>query len=500
MEIFIYLILVLIPAMFGSGLFFSKLFMRVNIQIIGVWLTFIGFLLVAWKAIGSQLFPVIGWGFGLELLGLILSLFILFVSGIVHLFSARYMAGDQKLNHFFAKLGFLTSSLLLLIGSDHLILMLVFWTTSNFLLANLMIHKGDWSASRNSGILMFKLSALGSGSIALAILILFQFFGTFSLYEILENQNLMTYPLKWIVLSLLINAALIQSGAWPFHKWLISSLNSPTPVSGLMHAGLVNGGGFLLARFAPLFIEANGLLNLLFFLGLISIILGTIWKLMQNNIKKMLACSTMAQMGFMLMQCGGGLFSAAIAHLLWHGLFKCYLFLNSGSAILEKRDLDSKKSRWKYFVSLLAGAPGAYGFALILGVSINNWTTEVILITFSWLAAAQIAYSILHKGSIWVQILVGSIGSFVFGIIYGSSVYLIKTIVSPLGIDTVLQLHPIHVIGTGIVTLISIAINLNLFTVLSSRPLYVRMLNFSQSHAKTMTLLRGEYKYLSDLK
>ena len=305
----------------------------------------------------------------------------------------------------------------------------------------------------------------------------------------------MAYPLKWTILFLLISAALIQSGAWPFHKWLISSLNSPTPVSGLMHAGLVNGGGFLLARFAPLFIEANAALNLLFVLGLISVVLGTIWKLMQNNIKKMLACSTMAQMGFMLMQCGLGLFSAAIAHLLWHGLFKCYLFLNSGSAILEKRDLDSKKSGWKYVASLLAGLPGAYGFALVLGISRHNWTTEAVLIAFSWLAAAQIAYSILRKGSIWIQILLGSIGSFVFGIIYGSSVYLIKTIVSPLGIDAVLPLHPMHVVGIGIVTLIYIGINLNLFAVLSSRPLYVRMLNFSQSHPKTMTLIRSEYKY-----
>lgn len=424
-----------------------------------------------------------------------LSLFILFVSGIVHLYSARYMAGDQKFNCFFVKLGLLTSSLLLMIESDHLILMLIFWITSNLFLASLMIHKGDWSASKNSGILMFKLSALGAGSIALAVLILFQSFGTFSLYQILENQSLMTYPLKWIVLSLLIVAALIQSGAWPFHKWLISSLNSPTPVSGLMHAGLVNGGGFLLTRFAPLFVEAKALLNLLFAFGLVSVVLGTGWKLMQNSIKKMLACSTMAQMGFMLMQCALGLFSAAIAHLLWHGLFKCYLFLNSGSAIVEKRDLDSKKSGWKYLASLLAGLPGAYAFALILGISIRDWTTEAVLIAFSWLAAGQIAYSILRKGWMWFQILVGSIGSFVFGIIYGWTVYLIKMIVSPLGIDTVLPLHPVHVVGIGVVILISIAINLNLFSILSSRQLYVRMLNLSQSHPKTMTPIRSEYKY-----
>ncbi|MDP1608861.1 MAG: proton-conducting transporter membrane subunit [Chlamydiales bacterium] len=495
MEIFTYLALVITPAIIAAGLFFSKRFIRANIPTIGVWLTFVGLLLVGWKAATTQIFPIIGGGFRIEALGLMLSVFILFVAGIVHLFSVRYMAGDRKFKVFFTKLGLLTSSLLLMIGADHLILMLVFWTSSNLLLASLMIHKDAWSASRNSGLFMFKLSALGSGSIALAIFILFQAFGTFSLHEILENQSLITYPLKWVVLLLLILAALIQSGCWPFHKWLLSSLNSPTPVSGLMHAGLVNGGGFLLTRFAPLFSEAHTTLDLLFFLGLISVVLGTGWKLVQSNIKGMLACSTMAQMGFMLMQCGLGLFSAAIAHLFWHGLFKCYLFLNSGSAITEKRELDSKKSRLKYLAAVLAGLPGASGFALMISFSLQNWTTQTVLVAFSWLASAQIAYSILGKSSSWVRMLIGSIGSFVFGMIYGGAVYLIKFIVSPLAIDVVMPLHPIHLIGVGIVMLISIGVNLNLFSLLSSRRLYTEMLNLSQSHPKTMTLIRSEYKY-----
>lgn len=495
MEIFIYLALAIIPAIIAAGLFFSKRIFWANIQTIGVWFTLIGLSWVGWKATATQAFPIYGWAFRIDSLGLTLSLYILFVSGIIHLFSVRYMFGDKRYNYFFIKLGFLTSSLLLMIGADHLILMLVFWALSNLLLASLMIHKHDWSASRNSGILMFKLSAVGTGSIALAISILIHSFGTFSLHQILEDQSLIADPLKWIVLLLLILAALIQSGAWPFHKWLLSSLNSPTPVSGLMHAGLVNGGGFLLARFAPLFSEANTALDILFFLGLISVVLGTGSKLMQSNIKGMLACSTMAQMGFMLMQCGLGLFSAAIAHLFWHGLFKCYLFLNSGSAIVEKRELDLKKSGVKYLAALLAGLPGAYGFALIIGFSLQNWTTQTVLVAFSWLGSAQIAYSILDKGSLWVRALIGSIGSFVFGMIYGGAVYLIKFIVSPLGTDVVMPLQPIHIIGIGIVMLISVGVNLNLFSLLSSRRLYMEVLNLSQSHSKTMTPIRSEYKY-----
>ena len=108
-----------------------------------------------------------------------------------------------------------------------------------------------------------------------------------------------------------------------------------------MHAGLINGGGFLLARFAPMLAIQPPILNLIFIAGITTALLGTLWKLMQSDVKRMLACSTMGQMGFMIAQCGLGLFPAAVAHLSWHGLFKAYLFLSTGSAAKEKRlDLD----------------------------------------------------------------------------------------------------------------------------------------------------------------
>lgn len=495
MEIFTYLALAIAPAAVGVGLFLAKRLTWATISTCSVWVAFVGLAWAGWHAIGTQAFPIYGCGFRIDSLGLMLSLFVLFISGIVHLFSLRYLSGDQRFNCFFGQLGLLTSSLLFMIGADHLLFMLFFWTSSNLLLARLMIHKGDWSASSHSGLLMLKFSLLGSGLIALAVLMLFHACGSFSLHEILKTQNLMTHSAKSFILLLLILAALIQSGAWPFHKWLLSSLNSPTPVSGFMHAGLVNGGGVLLTRFAPLFSESDTALNALFSIGLVSVVLGTGWKLMQNNIKKMLACSTIAQMGFMLMQCGLGLFSAAIAHLLWHGLFKCYLFLNSGSAIQEKRDLDASKNGMKYLTSLLAGLPGAYGFALIVGFSVSHWTTEAVLIVFAWLAATQIAYSTRNKSSIWTQMIVSSVASFAFGITYGCTIYLIKLIVLPLGIDAVLPLNTIHVAGMAIVLLIYIGVNLNLFSLPFSRTIYVRMLNLSQSDQKTITSIRSEYKY-----
>ncbi len=495
MEIFIYLALATFPAMVAIGVSLLKRESLARMATRGIWLVMVGLVLVGWRASTAGSFPWNGWGFRILPLGLVLSLFILFISGIVHLFSIRYMSGDRLTNPFFIKLGFLTSSLLLMIGTDHLLLMLVFWISSNLLLANLMIHKNDWPAARNGGILMIKISFLGSGFLALAISILALSFNSFSLHEILENPNLITYPVKLTVLLFLIIAALVQSGAWPFHKWLISSLNSPTPVSGLMHAGLVNGGGFLLIRFAPLFADISLSLHIVFILGLISVILGTAWKLMQNNIKAMLACSTMAQMGFMLMQCGLGLFSAAIAHLFWHGLFKCYLFLNSGSAIQERKEPDIEKNLLKYLSALAVGFVGAYGFGLMIGFSFEHWSTKIVLIGFSWLASAQIAYSFLNKGLFWVRIAFACVGSLMFGMIYGATIYLVESFVSTMRMDANLPIHPIHIVGMGIVMLISIGIHTKMFSPFSSRRLYMEMLNLSQSHSKTKTLIRNEYKY-----
>ncbi|MGV2333173.1 MAG UNVERIFIED_CONTAM: hypothetical protein LVR18_03255 [Planctomycetaceae bacterium] len=136
----------------------------------------------------------------------------------------------------------------------------------------------------------------------------------------------------YFAMILIVVGAIMQSALFPFHKWLLSSLNSPTPVSSMMHAGIVNGGGYLLIKLAPLYNHDVLILNVIFMAGFTSAFIGTIWKLIQNNNKNMLACSTLAQMGCMIMEIGMGFFSVALAHITLHSMFKSYLFLASGSA------------------------------------------------------------------------------------------------------------------------------------------------------------------------
>ena len=186
-----------------------------------------------------------------------------------------------------------------MVFADHLLLLLAAWACSDLLLVRLMIHKSSWTAARNAGMLALKTFCLG-------------FAGSWPWF-LSAGRKLQAPPLSvgssrrqarrrhgLRRAATGRNRCDEQSAAWPFHRWLISSLNSPTPVSALMHAGLVNGGGFLLVRFAPLYARQPVLLHGLFMVGLVTAVVGTFWKLLQTDIKRMLACSTMGQMGFML--------------------------------------------------------------------------------------------------------------------------------------------------------------------------------------------------------
>ncbi|HMS45290.1 MAG TPA: proton-conducting transporter membrane subunit [Alphaproteobacteria bacterium] len=273
--------------------------------------------------------------FHLDNLALVTAGLIIFVGLSVAVFSWRYMKGDRACGNFYLRLSLIIISTLIMVSADNIILFLASWSLSNILLVLLMIHKSSWEAARKSGFLAFKNFTYGFMALAAAFAVIYLETGETSI------EAVATYPLQLtptiIAAILILAAAMTQSALWPFHRWLISSLNSPTPVSAMMHAGLINGGGFLLVRFKELYLHFPESLNIIFITGLITAFLGTLWKLLQSDVKRMLACSTMSQMGFMIMQCGLGLFSAAIAHLVWHGMFKSYFFLASGAAAQEKR-------------------------------------------------------------------------------------------------------------------------------------------------------------------
>lgn len=436
--------------------------------------------------------------FHVDALSMVIMGLVAFVSISIGSFSIRYMKGDRRHKSFFINLSALVLGVFLMVSSDHILLFLFSWIGSNVLLSRLMLHKKDWEAARQSSILALKNFALGFLFLGAALLVLYVVTGETSIQAILVKS----IETKWIITSsvLLLLAAMTQSALWPFHKWLTSSLNSPTPVSAIMHAGLVNGGGFLLARFAPLLVTQPIVLNIIFVVGIITALMGTLWKLMQSDIKRMLASSTMGQMGFMIAQCGLGLFPAAVAHLCWHGLFKAYLFLASGSAAKEKRlDLDYPPSFKHFSLALLCGALAAYMFTIASGKQLWVLDTTLFLTLLAMIAGAQFALPIL-RGNGKTKILLAVVTTSIMGSFYGLSVHLIEEALAPLAIFVPQPINILHFTAAILLTgswLAMLFIRPNHQNAHPNWALkyYVQMLNASQPHPKTITAHRNKYKF-----
>lgn len=437
--------------------------------------------------------------FHFDTLSAIMSGLIGFIGLCVAAFSWRYLKGDHGQGRFFITLGLMISALFVLVSADHIAFFLSAWAGANLLLIKLMVHKESWQAARESGRLTFKHFVFGFVAMAGGFTLLYTQTGETSI------QTLITGSYDPVILagalSLITIGAMVQCGLWPFHRWLISSLNSPTPTSAIMHAGLVNGGGFLLARLAPLYIQLPDLLTALFVVGMLTALVGTFWKLMQSDVKRMLACSTMGQMGFMIAQCGLGLFPAAVAHLCWHGVFKAYLFLASGGVAQEKRlDLGYPPSIKVFALSLLCGLAGAWTFVWAGHFNIAAGDTTLFLVGLAFIAAAQLAMPILKNAALKALPLAGVVTALA-GALYGFSVHAFESLLAPMALMQPQELNALYVIGFAALFIAWISILFGRNPERSSNMpgwmlwAYVAMLNASQPHPKTITAHRNHYQY-----
>lgn len=441
--------------------------------------------------------PILTSLFHIDALAIVMLSLILLVGAGVARFAYHYLQGDSRYRVFFGQLLLLILSMILMVCANHLIVLLSAWCFSNALLVRLMIHKAAWRAAKASGRLAAQNYGLGAIFLASACVLFYAITGETSIQALLQHNH-PSPALVWPLLLLII-AAMSQSALWPFHRWLLSSLNSPTPVSALMHAGLVNGGGFLLARFAPLYSHHQGLLTTLFVIGISSALLGTMWKLMQSDVKRMLACSTMGQMGFMMAQCGLGLFAAAITHLCLHGMFKAYLFLNSASAVQQKRlDLGYPPSVPSFIAALLCGVVGSYVFAWVSGKSWLAGDSTLVLLVVALVSCSQFALPLLrHKPLRHLPLALMATG--VFSWIYGGSIYVVSLAIQPIHAMQPQPLNGFYIIGMALLSLPWLAMLLGCHG--QTRQLcqawvdrgYVMALNASQPHANTITAHRHHY-------
>lgn len=335
--------------------------------------------------------------FLIDRLALIFVVLVLAVGLNAFVFSLSYLQGQKKYSSFLKYFIGLIGSLCLLFLSNHLILSFLAWISANFCISHLVVLKERWKPARETALLMQRNFRLGSFFLAVSIISLFFSDRGFFISEIIEKKNIKeNFDLfKQIAQISLIVAAVAQSGLIPFHKWLLSSMNLPTPVSALMHGGFIASGHFLLLRIYPLWIEDVFLSQTIFFLGSVSVILGGLWKLVQPSIKGVLVCSTLAQLGFAFMQIGAGLLPYAIAHLVMHSFFKAYLFLGSSSALGFSKPISYQSCSFsKFFVCLLSALGGTYIFLTQAQLNFFVPNTEIFLGIFVFISIFEFSKAI----------------------------------------------------------------------------------------------------------
>ena len=266
------------------------------------------------------------------------------VSFVVHVYSSRYMTGDPRYQRFFAVMALFTSAMTMLVMSNNLLVTFICWEIMGICSYLLISHWAGRPEAGRAATKAFLVNAVADVGLGFGVVLTFATYGTLDIQEIIarasdidgQTLGLLGLQIKTntlIVVCLLIGAA-GKSAQVPMHVWLPFAMEAPTPVSALIHAAtMVNAGPFLLVRLSPLLVLAPAAMVAIAVVGAVTALYGALVALTQSDIKKLLAYSTISQIGFMIFACGVGAFGAAVFHLLAHGFLKGFLFLSTGDAL-----------------------------------------------------------------------------------------------------------------------------------------------------------------------
>jgi NAD(P)H-quinone oxidoreductase subunit 5 len=419
-----------------------------------------------------------------------------FFSGIVHSYSRRYMAGDRHLDRFFSLVFGFTLVVMTLAAADHVALFAAAWLAMGLLMASLIGHDREWEQARVAGRLARRYFLASSGLVVAGLAALTWTTGATSVTGILDRVGQVPTTAALAAAGALVLAAMIQSALFPFHRWLLSSMTAPTPASALMHAGFVNAGGVLLARFAPLFADRTAVMSAVVVVGAASALLGQAMLLVQSDVKRELGSSTMAQMGFMIMQCGLGFFAAAVVHLALHGFYKAYLFLSSGASV-EQTAPKKSKSDDPGLAGLAVGALTAVGggalFAALTGkgAHLDSGAVLALVVVLTTLHATR---DVLGRTSLSPPLKLAATPLVVLVAIgtYGTLFNAASSVMADVPATTVpTELTPVHVAVSALFVGAYAAAELDVHR--ASDRLYVTLLNASQPDSETVLTSTEDY-------
>lgn len=288
---------------------------------------------------GPAVSPLIGYqGIGLSVkldaVSATMLLLVTFIGWIVVRYAGTYLNGEDRQGHFTGWLCLTLASVLLLVIAGNLFQLTFAWIGTSLFLHRLLLFYPQRVAARRAARKKFLTARLGDAALIAAAVLLASAYGTSDIGEILAAaRGGMGGALAGAAAGLLALAAILKSALFPTHGWLTEVMETPTPVSALLHAGVINAGGFLLIRFADVMLLAPGVLAALVIVGGFTALFGGLVMLTQPAVKTSLAWSTVAQMGFMIFECGLALFPLALLHIVAHSLYKAHSFLSSGGAV-----------------------------------------------------------------------------------------------------------------------------------------------------------------------
>lgn len=276
----------------------------------------------------------IGFSVRLDAVSATMLLLVTFVGWIVVRYARTYLDGEVRQGAFTGWLCLTLAAVLLLVTAGNLFQLVVAWIATSLFLHRLLLFYPQRIAAQRAGRKKFVTARLGDAALLGGALLLIGAYGTANIGVILAAARSGSGgSLAMGAAGLLAIAALLKSAQFPTHGWLTEVMETPTPVSALLHAGVINAGGFLLIRFADVMLLAPGVLAALVMIGGFTALFGSLVMLTQPAVKTSLAWSTVAQMGFMIFECGLALFPLALLHIVAHSLYKAHSFLASGGAV-----------------------------------------------------------------------------------------------------------------------------------------------------------------------
>ncbi len=357
-------------------------------------------------------------GFYFDSLAALLLPLIGFIGLIIARYSVVYLEGEPGQGRFLQWMSLTLGAVMLLIVARNLLMFTAAWMVTSYGLHKLLTHYPDrpwalWAARKK-----FLISRLGDAFLLGALVLTFQEFGSFDYSVIFEAAEARRHSLDgpgvaatWIGI-LFVLGAMTKSAQFPFHSWLPDTMETPTPVSALMHAGVINAGGILVIRLSPLVSLSSAGLGLLAIVGAITALFAAVVMQTQTSVKRMLAWSTIAQMGFMMLQCGLGAFSAALLHIIAHSLYKAHAFLISGSVLdlaARIRTVDrptvSRTGHWATLpVTLTCSAGLLASFGWILGIDLLAKPGFSVIGLVMIVALTQLIWPALNSGVGWIVV------------------------------------------------------------------------------------------------